>query len=106
MKGEHAAIQQNRYRIGPSRRAMLVITLIAAIMLVIIITIGFHMNSTLAANELRTEMLRQQILAEEQRTEDIKELQEYMQSDEYLEQEAQDKLGFVKDGEIIFKESE
>ena len=28
-----------------------------------------------------------------------------MQSDEYLEQEAKEKLGFVKDGEIIFKEN-
>ena len=38
-------------------------------------------------------------------TEDISEMQEYMQSDEYLEKVAKDKLGLVKDGEIIFKES-
>ncbi len=47
----------------------------------------------------------QQIENENQRTEDISEMQEYMQSDEYLEKVAKDKLGLVKDGEIIFKES-
>ena len=48
--------------------------------------------------------MEQQIEEENQRTADIRELQEYMQSDEYLEKTAKEKLGLVKENEIIFKE--
>ena len=37
---------------------------------------------------------------------EIEELEEYMNSDEYIEQVAKEKLGMVKDGEIIFKEAD
>ena len=62
-------------------------------------------SSPESSNQQRTSELEQQIENENQRTEDISEMQEYMQSDEYLEKVAKDKLGLVKDGEIIFKES-
>ena len=59
-----------------------------------------------AANEQKTVELQQQIESENQRTEDIDNMQEYMQSDEYAEKVAREKLGLVKDGEILFKEAE
>ena len=46
------------------------------------------------------------ILSEKNRTTEIEELEEYMNSDEYIEQVAKEKLGMVKDGEIIFKEAD
>ncbi len=42
---------------------------------------------------------------EQARTEEIKELKEYMQTDEYAEQAAREKLGLVKENEIIFQEA-
>ena len=35
---------------------------------------------------------------------EIEETKEYMQSDEYAEKVARDKLGLVKNNEIVFKE--
>ena len=42
----------------------------------------------------------------QQRTDDITALKEYMQTDEYIEKTAREKLGMVKDNEILFKESQ
>lgn len=72
----------------------------------VILVQGQNLNRKLAANERRTEELQQQIQDENQRTESIEEMREYMQSDEYAEKVAREKLGLVKDGEILFKEAE
>jgi len=45
-------------------------------------------------------------LKRKQRTDDITALKEYMQTDEYIEKTAREKLGMVKDNEILFKESQ
>lgn len=72
----------------------------------VILVQGQRLSSRLAANEQKTVELQQQIESENQRTEDIDNMQEYMQSDEYAEKVAREKLGLVKDGEILFKEAE
>ena len=64
------------------------------------------MDQRLAAKRQQSADLDAQISQEEDRTQEITDLQEYMQSDEYLEKVAKDKLGLVRDGEIIFKESD
>ena len=51
----------------------------------------------------RAAELEQQIAEEEQRTKDIEEYSKYTKTDEYVEEVARDKLGLVKQGEIIFK---
>ena len=50
--------------------------------------------------------LQNKIDAEEARTQDIADLEAYMQIDEYAEQVAKDKLGLVYEDEIIFKPEE
>ena len=50
--------------------------------------------------------LQNKIDAEEARTQDIADLEAYMQTDEYAEQVAKDKLGLVYEDEIIFKPEE
>ena len=41
---------------------------------------------------------------ETKRTEEIQELEQYMQSDEYIEKIAREKLGLLKENEILFRE--
>lgn len=67
---------------------------------------GHKVDQKIAANAKEIENVQSQIEDENQRTEDIKALQEYMKSDEYIEKEAKEKLGLVKDNEIIFKEKD
>ena len=85
---------------------MLGITAVVCVLMAVILVQGQNLNRKLAANERRTEELQQQIQDENQRTESIEEMREYMQSDEYAEKVAREKLGLVKDGEILFKEAE
>ena len=83
---------------------MLSITFVVCILLAVLLYEGHSLKIKIAANERKTVQLEQQIEEENQRTADIRELQEYMQSDEYLEKTAKEKLGLVKENEIIFKE--
>lgn len=48
--------------------------------------------------------LEREIANEKQRTEEIDALRAYMQTDAYAEQLAREKLGLVKDNEIVFIE--
>ena len=49
--------------------------------------------------------LKEKIEAENVRTQEIDQLKEYMKTDEYAEEVAREKLGLVKDNEIVFQES-
>ena len=80
------------------------ISLIVLILLSLMVQ-SRDLKESLAGYETRAEALSQQLEEEQARTEEIKELKEYMQTDEYAEQAAREKLGLVKDNEIIFQEA-
>lgn len=50
--------------------------------------------------------LESQIEDESQRAQEIEDLQEYMKTDEYIEDVARDKLGLVYEGETVFRPAE
>ena len=105
MKKEKNRNSRRAMKAHQNKVTMIGITFVVCVLMVALLVQGRKLNTRLTANEQRTSELEQQIENENQRTEDIGEMQEYMQSDEYLEKVAKDKLGLVKDGEIIFKES-
>ena len=74
-------------------------------LIVLVLLLSRDLKESLAGYETRAEALSQQLEEEQARTEEIKELKEYMQTDEYAEQAAREKLGLVKDNEIIFQEA-
>lgn len=49
--------------------------------------------------------LREQLLYEQDRQEELKEYQEYIESDDYVEDQAAGKLGLLYENQIIFRES-
>ena len=81
------------------------ISLIVLVLLLSLMVQSRVLKESLAGYETRAEALSQQLEEEQARTEEIKELKEYMQTDEYAEQAAREKLGLVKDNEIIFQEA-
>lgn len=81
------------------------ISLIVLVLLLSLMVQSLDLKESLAGYETRAEALSQQLEEEQARTEEIKELKEYMQTDEYAEQAAREKLGLVKDNEIIFQEA-
>lgn len=80
---------------------------IALIVLVLLTTLMMEsrdLNAALAGYDARAAALDQSIEDEQTRTEEIQKLKEYMLTDEYAEQAAREKLGMIKENEIIFQE--
>ncbi len=65
---------------------------------------GNALNQQIQQNSLKESALEQQLEDETKRTEEIQELEQYMQSDEYIEKIAREKLGLLKENEILFRE--
>lgn len=89
-------IQQNN-------AAMLIILLVVLVLLAALLFQERKMQKKIASNGTRILEVNQLIEEEAQRTQEIQELEAYMQSPEYIEKVAKDKLGLIKDGETIFK---
>ena len=89
-----------------TKRTMILMMIIALCLTGVLLVNGKKYNARIEAGKIQKEELEAELEEENARTTEIQELEEYMQSDEYKEQVAKEKLGLVKDGEIIFKESE
>lgn len=85
--------------------AMIGISAVVCLLLILLLFEGVSLQKKIDANEVKQVQLDEQLAAEQARTEEIEELQKYMQSDEYAEKIAKEKIGLVKDNEIIFKEN-
>lgn len=84
---------------------MLGISLVVCVLLIVLMVEGQSLQKKIDENIKRQTQLQEQLDAEAARTEEIEELQEYMKSDEYMEKIAREKIGLVKENEIIFKEN-
>ena len=89
-----------------SRTTELSITVVLCCLVAVLTVKGISLQQKVNANASRLHSLDSQIEEEKQRTDDITALKEYMQTDEYIEKTAREKLGMVKDNEILFKESQ
>lgn len=83
---------------------MVVISAVALILLCWMLMESRDLSNRLAINEARVAELKLSIENENARTKEIKELKEYMQTDEFAEEMARERLGLVKENEIVFKE--
>lgn len=82
---------------------------IAGIVMILLVGLLVQSRQLSAQNkvyESRKSELEQQIRDEEMRTEEIENLEDYVNSTEYIEQMAREKLGLVYEDEIIFKPEE
>ena len=86
-----------------SRTTEFSITVVLCCLVAVLTVKGISLQQKVNA---RLSSLDSQIEEEKQRTDDITALKEYMQTDEYIEKTAREKLGMVKDNEILFKESQ
>lgn len=93
-------------RIAYNYLGMLAIAFVAVILLAGLVMQSQSLKNRLAYYDAKAASLEQSIEDEQARTEEIEELKKYMQTDEYIEEVARDKLGLVKDNEIVFQEEE
>ncbi|MDO4297972.1 MAG: septum formation initiator family protein [Lachnospiraceae bacterium] len=100
-------MSQNKKRPSKSnRRGMMGIAVVVMTLLVVLLIQSQKLIEKNSAYETQKEELKQEIQDEEIRAEEIENLKEYVDSDEYIEKIARDKLGLVYDDEIIFKAEE
>lgn len=94
--------KRRKKTIGYNHLGMFGISLI--VLILTLMAQSRDLKESLAGYETRAEALSQQIEEEQVRTQEIEDLKQYMLTDEYAEQAAREKLGLVKENEIIFQE--
>lgn len=85
---------------------MLSITFVVAILFIAMMTQSISVEKQLSQYQQELEELDNKMTEEIERTKEIDDMKKYMETDEYAEEVARDKLGLVKDNEIVFKEQE
>ena len=86
------------------RMGMASIGVVAVILLGALLYEGQNLQSQLKFYQEKEASLNDQIEEEKERTEEIDKTKEYMETDEYAEDVARNKLGLVKDNEVVFEE--
>lgn len=89
-----------------SRIAMLSITFVAGVLFITMMTKSLALEDQLSGYKAQMKELDSQIEEEAERTKEIDDMKDYMETDEYAEEVAREKLGLVKDNEIVFKQEE
>ncbi len=89
-----------------NRFSMVLIIIVVTLITVTVAIRCAEMAQRKDALEAKKQELEQQILAEEQRAEEIEEFDKYTDTKAYVEEVATEKLGLVYDGEIVFKEED
>ena len=102
--GKERNIKKRRRNVQ-NKAAMLGISSVVCMLLGVLLVEGHSLQNKIQQNEVRYAQLEKQLKEEQARTGEIEELQEYMQSDEYVEKIAKEKIGLVNENEIIFKET-
>ncbi len=82
------------------------IFLAVLVMLVILAAVGvrgYYLSQKLSEYDRKKAEIQAQIEEEKIKSREIEEYAKYVQTDEFIEEYARDKLGLVKEGEILFK---
>ena len=98
-KAAYRKRQQNKF-------SMLLVTMVLVMIMVVVSISGRKLREKIDAvseTQTRYERLLQE---EEKRKQDIEEFGKYTQTKKYVEEVAQDKLGLVYEGGIIFKQEQ
>lgn len=85
---------------------MVSITFVVGILFLGMMGKSMNLQNQLSSYDSQISDLDRQIEEEEGRTTEIDDLKEYMETDGYVEETAREKLGLVKENEIVFKEGE
>ena len=85
------------------KNTMLMILLVVCILFVALFIGGYRLNKKIDAALATKSELEAEINDEKTRKEELEELEDYMQTDEYIREVAREKLGLVDEGDIIFR---
>lgn len=100
---------KNKYLLRSTKKrqnkvSVILIGIVVALLIVVVSVGKYNINQKKAEYAKQEQILRDQIAAEEARSEEIAEYEKYTKTKKYAEEVAKEQLGLVKDDEIIFKE--
>lgn len=96
----HEKVEKQRKNIA----GMVTISIVVACMIISLLLQRKEINDSIKSYSARYEMLQESIEEEKEHVKEIEKLKECMQTDEYIANVAREKLGMVKENEIIFSE--
>lgn len=96
--------RRNHQKIANNYLGMAAIAIVVLILLVGLTMQSNNLKARIAVYDAKAAALQQSIEDEQDRTKEIDEQKENMQTDEYIAEVARDKLGLVKGNEIVFEE--
>ena len=102
MKGSKK--KKKNARILNNYLGMTAISVVVLILLGVLTVQSKELENRISSYDTRAAEIRASIEEEQDRTKQIDEEKEYMQTDEYVAEVARDKLGLVKNNEIVFEE--
>ena len=85
------------------KRSMLAVSFVILLLAAVLFMNGISLREKERAYRAQEAELKQQIEEEKARASEIDDLEQYVGTDEYVEEVAKDKLGLVNENEIIFK---
>ena len=96
--------KNNKKRIANNYLGMAAIAIVVLLLLGNLTYQSENLKARIAVYDAKAAALQESIENEQERTKEIDEQKEYMQTDEYIAEVARDKLGLVKGNEIVFEE--
>mgnify|MGYP003531460740 CR=1 FL=1 len=97
--------RKKKKKVGYNSLGMIAIALVVLVLLGGLMLESNDLKERLTGYDAKAATLQQQI-DEQTRTEEIDKLKKYMETDEYAEEVAREKLGLVKDNETVFKKQQ
>ena len=94
--------RKKKKKVGYNSLGMIAIALVVLVLLGGLMLESNDLKERLTGYDAKAATLQQQIEDEQTRTEEIDKLKKYMETDEYAEEVAREKLGLVKDNETVF----
>ena len=98
--------RKKKKKVGYNSLGMIAIALVVLVLLGGLMLESNALKDRLTEYDAKAATLQQQIEDEQTRTEEIDKLKKYMETDEYAEEVAREKLGLVKDNETVFKKQQ
>lgn len=95
-----------RRKTAGSRAGMLAIVAVVSVLVLVLFIKGESLKAQIAQNKDKAAALNTQIEDEKDRTEEIEALKDYYQSDDYVREVAQERLGLVGEGQIVFRSAD
>ena len=97
--------RKKKKKVGYNSLGMIAIALVVLVLLGGLMLESNDLKERLTGYDAKAATLQQQIEDEQTRTEEIDKLKKYMETDEYAEEVAREKLGLVKDNETFLRNS-